>query len=183
MKLIKTELDGVYIIESEIFGDYRGYFSEVYSKEKFEDLGIHINFIQDNYSFSYKKGTLRGLHFQLGSKSQSKLIRCTKGAIMDIAVDLRQGSPTYKKWLAFELTEENRKQVFIPKGFAHGFLTLTDEAEVQYKVDGYYSPEHDRGIRFDDPDINVHWGIEDPILSQKDINAPTLSESDANFKY
>jgi dTDP-4-dehydrorhamnose 3,5-epimerase len=132
---------------------------------------------------SAKKGTLRGLHFQTNPKSQIKLVRCTKGKILDVAVDLREGSPTYKNWIAVELTEENKKQVFIPKGFAHGFLTLTDDAEVQYKVDEYYSPENDRSIRFDDPEIGVVWGIDDPILSEKDLNAPSLKDSDINFKY
>lgn len=183
MEITKTELDGVYIIEPKVFGDHRGWFTETYSKEKLEKLGIYINFIQDNHSFSAEKGTLRGLHFQLNPKAQSKLVRCIKGSILDVAVDIREGSPTYKKWVAVELTEENKKQLLVPKGFAHGFLTLTDDVEVQYKVDEYYSPENDRSIRFDDPEINVDWGVNDPALSEKDLNALTLSESDANFKY
>jgi len=110
-------------------------------------------------------------------------VRCTKGKILDVAVDIRKGSPNYKKWIAVELSEENKKQLLIPKGFAHGFLTLTDNVEVQYKVDEYYSPENDRSIRFDDPELNIAWGIDNPILSFKDLKAPTLSESDANFEY
>lgn len=183
MEIIKTELEGVYIIESKVFGDHRGWFTETYSKEKFKELGIELDFIQDNHSFTAKKGTLRGLHFQLNPKAQSKLVRCVKGSILDVAVDIREGSPTYKKWVAVELTEENKKQLLIPKGFAHGFLSLTDDVEVQYKVDEYYSPENDRSIRFDDSEININWGVENPILSEKDLKAPTLSDSDANFKY
>ena len=183
MNIVKTEIEDVLIIEPKVFGDHRGWFTETYSKEKFKELGIYIDFIQDNHSLSAQKGTLRGLHFQLNPKAQTKLVRCTKGKILDVAVDIRKGSPTYKKWVAVELTEENKKQLLVPKGFAHGFITLTENVEVQYKVDEYYSPENDRSIRFDDPEINVDWGIENPILSDKDLNAPMLSESDINFKY
>ena len=183
MNIIKTKLDGVYIIEPKVFGDHRGWFTETYSKDKFKELGIDIDFIQDNHSFSAQKGTLRGLHFQLYPKAQTKFVRCTKGKILDVAIDLRKGSPTYKKWIAVELTEDNKNQLFIPKGFAHGFLTLTDDVEVQYKVDEYYAPECDRSIRFDDPEIGVDWGTENPILSEKDVNAPLLKDSDADFKY
>lgn len=182
MNIIKTEIEDVLIIEPKVFGDHRGWFTEIYSKEKFKELGIDIDFIQDNHSFSVQKGTLRGLHFQMNPKAQTKLVRCTKGGILDVAVDIREGSPTYKKWVAVELTEENKKQLLLPKGFAHGFITLTDNVEVQYKVDEYYSPEDDRSIRFDDPELNIDWGTDRPILSEKDLNAPMLSESDANFK-
>ncbi len=183
MNIVKTEIEDVLIIEPKVFGDHRGWFIETYSKEKFKVLGIDIDFIQDNHSLSAQTGTLRGLHFQIEPKSQTKLIRCTKGKILDVAVDLRKGSPTYKKWVAVELSEENKKQLLVPKGFAHGFLTLTDDVEVQYKVDEYYSKENDRSIRFDDPEIGIKWGIEKPILSDKDINASFLKDSDANFKY
>jgi dTDP-4-dehydrorhamnose reductase/dTDP-4-dehydrorhamnose 3,5-epimerase len=183
MNIIKTDIEDVIIIEPKVFGDHRGWFTETYSKEKFRESGIDIDFIQDNHSLSAQKGTLRGLHFQLNPKAQTKLVRCTKGKILDVAVDIREGSPTFKKWVAVELTEENKKQLLIPKGFAHGFLTLTDDVEVQYKVDEYYSPEQDRSIRFDDPEIDVKWGIDNPILSEKDLIAPMLSESDANFEY
>lgn len=183
MKLIKTEIKEVNIIEIDVFGDHRGWFTETYSKEKFKDIGINNDFIQDNQSFSAEKGTLRGLHFQLNPKAQTKLVRCTKGSILDVAVDIRKGSPTYKKWVAIELTAENKKQLLIPKGFAHGFLTLTDDVEVQYKVDEYYSPECDRSIKFDDPEICIDWGIEDPIISEKDKKAPLLKDSDTDFKY
>lgn len=183
MNIVKTSIEDVIIIEPKVFGDHRGWFTETYSKLKFSGMGIDIDFIQDNHSFSAQKGTLRGLHFQLNPKAQSKLVRCTKGKILDVAVDIREGSPTYKKWVTVELTEENKKQLLIPKGFAHGFLTLTDDVEVQYKVDEYYFLENDRSIRFDDPEIGMEWGIEDPVLSDKDLNAPLLKDSDANFKY
>jgi len=181
MNIINTDIDDVKVIEPIVYGDHRGWFTEIYSKEKFDELGVNNDFIQDNHSFSAQKGTLRGLHFQLNPKAQAKLVRCTKGKILDVAVDLRKGSSTYKKWVAVELTEENKKQMLIPKGFAHGFLTLTDDVEVQYKVDEYYAPECDRSIRFDDPEIGVEWGNNNPILSEKDLNAPLFSDSDVDF--
>ena len=181
MNLKETKLEGVYIIEPEVFGDNRGWFMETYSKDKFKELGINVDFIQDNHSFSSEKGILRGLHFQINPKAQSKLLRCTRGTILDVAVDLRKGSSTYKEWVAVELSETNKKQLFVPKGFAHGFLALTDDVDVQYKVDEYYDQKCDRSIRFDDPDIGVDWGIENPILSEKDIKAPLLKDSDVNF--
>ena len=159
---------------------------ESYSYEEFKKIGIDTVFIQDNHSFTKKKGTIRGIHFQINPKAQTKLVRCTNGKILDIAVDLRKGSPTYKKWIAVELTEESKKMLYIPKGFGHAFLTLSDNVEVQYKVDEYYSKEHDRSIRFDDPEINIKWclekyGIKEIILSEKDKNAPYLKDSDINF--
>ncbi|NLL50320.1 MAG: dTDP-4-dehydrorhamnose reductase [Eubacteriaceae bacterium] len=182
MKIIRTELPGVQIIEPKVFEDSRGWFTEIYSKKMLENAKIYSDFLQDNHSYSAEKGTLRGLHFQIEPKAQAKLVRCTKGKIVDVAVDIRRGSPTYKRWVKVELSAENKRQLFIPRGFAHGFLTLTDEVEVQYKVDEYYSPEHDRGIRYDDEDINVDWGIvQEPILSEKDERAPFLRDSDANF--
>ena len=185
-KKIETELEGVYIIEPTVFGDNRGWFMESYSYEEFKKIGIDTVFIQDNHSFTKKKGTIRGIHFQINPKAQTKLVKCTNGKILDIAVDLRKGSPTYKKWIAVELTEENKKMLYIPKGFGHAFLTLTDNVEVQYKVDEYYSKEHDRSIRFDDPEISINWnlkkyGIKEIILSEKDKNAPYLKDSDINF--
>jgi len=181
MNIIKTDIEDLLILEPRVFGDNRGWFTETYSKAKFQDLGIDIEFVQDNHSMSAQKGTLRGLHFQTNPKAQSKLVRCTNGRILDVAVDLRKGSATYKKWVGVELSEENKNQLLIPKGFAHGFLTLTDDVEVQYKVDEYYAPECDRSIRFDDPEIGVNWGIEDPILSEKDLNAPLFKDSDVDF--
>ena len=183
MKLTQTDLDGVFIIEPQVFGDSRGWFTETYSMVKFESLGIDTVFIQDNQSYSAEKGILRGLHFQLSPKSQTKLLRCSRGKILDVAVDIRKGSPNYRKWVAVELSSDNFKQIYIPKGFAHGFLTLTDDVEVQYKVDEYYSPECDRSIRFDDPEIGVEWGVLNPSISEKDRKAPFLIDSDLNFVY
>ena len=177
----KTELDGVFIIEPKAFGDNRGWFMESYSKRDLEANGIKADFVQDNRSYSAKKGIVRGLHFQRNPMCQAKMLTCLRGAIMDVAVDLRKNSPTYKKWISVELTEENRKQIFIPKGFAHGFVTLTDDVEIFYKCDAFYSPEHDGGIRFDDPEIGVDWGITDPILSEKDKNAPFLKDIELDF--
>ena len=184
---ITTSIEGVYIIEPKIYGDNRGYFMETYSAKTFSDLGIDTVFVQDNQSFTAKKGTLRGIHFQNAPMAQSKLVSCSRGTVIDVAVDIRKGSPTYKQWVAVELSAENKKQFFIPRGFAHGFLTLTDDVEFRYKVDNLYSKEHDRGIRYDDPTINVDWGsllngIE-PILSEKDTTGPILDNSDCNFVY
>lgn len=183
MKVTETKLKGVCVIEPEVFGDNRGWFMETYSKAELFGKGIDADFVQDNHSFSAQKGTLRGLHFQNPPMAQTKLVRCTRGAIIDVAVDIRKGSPNYKKWVAVELSEENKKQVFIPKGFAHAFLTITDDTEVQYSVDEYYSKTCDRSVRYDDPSIGVDWGDIAPILSAKDLSAPLLDDSDANFAF
>lgn len=183
MKVVKTSIKDLFIIEPQVFGDNRGWFCESYSKIKLQELGLECDFVQDNQSYSAQKGTLRGLHFQLNPKSQAKLIRCTRGAILDVAVDLRRGSPTYRRWISIELSAENKKQLFIPKGFAHGFVTLTDDAEVLYKADEYYAPEYDRSITYNDAEINIQWGIDNPVLSAKDKNAPSLCDSDVNFIY
>lgn len=183
MKAIQTGLKEVKVVQPDVFGDNRGWFYESYSKQKLKDLGIDVEFVQDNRSYSQKKGTLRGLHFQNNPMAQSKLLSCTRGKIMDVAVDLRKGSPTYLKWVSVILSEENKKMIFIPKGFAHGFVTLTDDVEVLYKVDEYYSKEDDRSIKYDDKSIGVDWDIDNPILSQKDQNAPLLRDSDVNFIY
>jgi dTDP-4-dehydrorhamnose 3,5-epimerase len=178
MKVTETKLKGVLIIEPNVFGDNRGWFSETYNKQKMQDFGIDTDFVQDNHSFSVKKSTLRGMHLQNSPYVQSKLVRCTRGAVLDVAVDLRKDSTTYKQWVSVELTAENRKQIFIPKGFAHGFLTLTDNVEIQYKVDNYYNKEAERGFRFDDPEICIDWGVTTPILSEKDRVLPFLKDSD-----
>ena len=184
MNVIETTLNDVYIIEPKVFGDNRGWFMESWSKRDFAAAGIHCDFVQDNQSFSAQKGTLRGLHYQLNPKCQSKIIRCTKGTILDVAVDIRQGSPMYKKWIAVELSAENKKQLYIPRGFAHGFVTLTDDVEVQYKADNYYAPDCDGNIRYDDPEIGVEWGNGDFILSEKDKKAPYLKDrTNLNFVY
>lgn len=184
MKIIKTDLEGVIIIEPTVFGDHRGWFMETYSDVKLKDAGIDLTFIQDNQSFSEKKGTLRGLHYQMNPKAQTKLVRCTKGSIYDVAVDIRNGSPTFGRWFGIELTAENKKQLLIPKGFAHGFMTLTDDVEVQYKVDELYSPECDRGIIWSDSEIGIEWPIKlVPVLSEKDQKAPLLKDAENNFIY
>lgn len=180
---IETALPGVLIIEPQIFGDHRGYFMETYSTKAFHDLGIDCVFVQDNQSFTAQIGTLRGIHFQNAPMSQAKLVRVTRGAVMDVAVDLRRGSPTYLKWISAELSAENKRMLFIPRGFGHGFVTLTNDVEFVYKVDNLYSMECDRGIRFDDPSVGVEWGILNPILSQKDTTSPMLSDSDCNFVF
>ena len=181
MKILETTIPDVKIIEPDVFGDYRGYFMETWSEPKYAAL----NFVpcQDNESFTAKKGTLRGLHFQMNPMSQAKIVRVISGAVMDVAVDLRRGSPTYLQWVTAELSGENHRQFYIPQGFAHGFLTLTDNVTFCYKVDNLYSKECDRSIRFDDPEIGVTWNISDPILSEKDLRAPLLRDSDCNFVY
>lgn len=181
MNIIKTELEGVYIVEPQVFGDSRGWFMESYSKIKLPE--ITAEFVQDNHSFSTAKGVLRGIHFQNGEHAQAKLVRVSRGAVKDVAVDLRKGSPTYKKWVMVELSEDNKRQLFIPRGFGHGFVTLTDEVEFLYKADNYYDHGSDRSIRFDDPEIGVNWGIDNPTLSDKDKNAPLLKDSDCSFVY
>jgi dTDP-4-dehydrorhamnose 3,5-epimerase len=181
MKVIQTEIKDVLIIEPDVFQDSRGWFFESYNKLKLKDLGIDIDFIQDNHSFSIAKGTLRGLHLQNSPHAQSKLVRCIRGAVLDVAVDVRKDSPTYKKWVSALLTEENKKQLFIPKGFAHGFITLTDNVEFEYKVDNYYNKQSERTIRFDDKDIGIDWRIDNPILLDRDASAPLLKDCDINF--
>lgn len=181
MKIIPTKIPDVLIIEPDVYTDHRGWFIEAYNKKAFKEAGIETDFVQDNHSFSLNKGVLRGLHFQKEPYAQSKLVRCTKGAVLDVAVDLRRESPTFKQWVAVELSEENKKQLFIPKGFAHGFLLLKDNTEFQYKVDNYYNKEHDRSIRYDDPDIGIEWGYDEPILSEKDLNAPYFIDCDIEF--
>lgn len=176
MKITKTKLDGVVIIYPDVFGDNRGFFMESWNKEKLEEAGLFYDFVQDNHSKSTVKGTLRGIHFQKGDKAQAKLVRCVKGAVLDVAVDLRKNSPTFKQWVGVELSAENKKQLLIPRGFGHGFVTLTDDVEFLYKADNYYAPEADAGICWNDPDIGVDWGVENPILSEKDKKNPFLKD-------
>ena len=183
MRVIETELKDVYIIEPQVFGDNRGWFMESWSQKKMEDAGLHYHFVQDNHSFSAQKGTLRGLHFQKGEAAQAKLVRCVRGAVRDIVVDMRKGSPTYKKWAAVELSAENKRQLLIPRGFLHGFVTLTDDVEFMYKADGFYNAQADRTVLWNDPELGVDWGVKDPIISDKDKNAPLLKDSDVDFVY
>ncbi|MEK3900610.1 dTDP-4-dehydrorhamnose 3,5-epimerase [Paenibacillus sp. FSL R7-0179] len=184
MKFIKTHLEDVLVVEPAVLGDHRGWFMETYSEAKFHEQELRYQFVQDNQSYSAVKGTLRGLHFQLNPKAQTKLVRCTRGSIFDVAVDIRQGSPSYGKWYGIELNAENKKQLLIPKGFAHGFMTLTEDVEVQYKCDELYAPECDGGILWNDPDIAIEWPIDViPVLSAKDEQAPLLKDVKHNFVY
>lgn len=181
MNIIKTRLHDLYILEPKVFGDNRGWFVESWSKQAFSELGLDYSFVQDNHSYSAAKGVLRGLHYQKGDAAQAKLVRCTRGAVLDVAVDMRRSSPTYKQWEAVELSAENFRQLLVPRGFLHGFLTLTEDVEFLYKVDNYYNKEADRGIRWNDPELGIDWGITDPILSDKDKHSPYLHESDIDF--
>jgi dTDP-4-dehydrorhamnose 3,5-epimerase len=182
MKIIKTKIIDLLVIEPKVFGDQRGWFAETYNYKAFKENGVDIEFIQDNHSFSKQKGVLRGLHFQNEPYSQTKLVRCTRGKIWDVAVDLRKSSPTYLKWFGLELTPENHKMLLVPQGFAHGFITLEEDSEVQYKVDNFYNFESDRSIKYNDLDVNIIWPLEEVILSEKDLKAPSLKDSDVNFK-
>ena len=154
---------------------------ESWNKRAFAEAGLNYDFVQDNHSSSEVKGTLRGIHFQIGDKAQAKLVRCVKGAVLDVAVDLRPNSPTYKQWIGVELSADNKKQLLLPRGFGHGFLTLTDEVEFMYKADNFYAPEADGGIRWNDPELAIEWGIEEPILSAKDQQAPWLKDAVTGF--
>ena len=184
MKVIETTLAGVLILEPKVFGDARGWFMESWSKKKMEDAGIFVDFVQDNHSNSAEKGTLRGLHYQLNPMAQAKLLRVSRGTIFDVAVDIRRGSPTYAKWVGIELSAENHRQLFIPRGFAHGFVTLTNDVEVLYKADNLYAPECDGNIRWDDPEIGIKWPIAPVVLSEKDAAAPALAvRTELNFTY
>ncbi|MDD3593084.1 MAG: dTDP-4-dehydrorhamnose 3,5-epimerase [Candidatus Gastranaerophilales bacterium] len=182
-EFVNTELEGVILIKPKVFGDERGFFLESYKKSDFQKAGINAEFNQDNHSKS-TKGVLRGLHFQENPYAQAKLVRCIRGNVFDVAVDIRKGSADYLKWVGFELSEENKSMLFIPEGFAHGFLVLSDEAELAYKASNEFNLESDGGIRWDDPDINITWGIDfDPVVSQKDAALPFAKDSIHNFKY
>ncbi|QJC51132.1 dTDP-4-dehydrorhamnose 3,5-epimerase [Paenibacillus albicereus] len=181
MRLIETKLPGVLMVETDVFGDHRGFFTESYNEQKFREAGIVHAFIQDNHSLSQEAGTLRGLHYQLAPKAQTKLVRCVSGAIYDVVVDLRRQSPTFGQWQGFILSESNKRQLLVPKGFAHGFCTLTANTQVMYKVDEYYSKEHDRGIRWDDPALAIDWPTAHVVLSEKDRQHPGLQEAEHHF--
>lgn len=178
MEYIKTEIDGVWIIQPKVFNDARGYFFEAWKKEEFEQHVGRVDFIQDNESKS-SYGVLRGLHYQKGDSSQAKLVRVIKGRVVDVAVDIRRNSPTFGKYVMVELSDENKRQFFIPRGFAHGFLVLSDEAVFTYKVDNPYAPQSEASIRYDDPDIAINWPIDakDILTSAKDLNALSLKEA------
>ena len=175
--VIETGIPDLYVIEPKAFGDHRGWFMESWSKRDFEAAGLFYDWVQDNHSFSAKKGTLRGIHFQKGEMVQAKLVRCARGAVLDVAVDLRVGSPTYGKWHGVELSAENKRQLPIPRGFGHGFVTLTDDVEFLYKADNFYAPDAEGGIRWNDPELSIEWGVEQPILSKKDQDLPWLKDA------
>ncbi|MDR4219051.1 dTDP-4-dehydrorhamnose 3,5-epimerase [Priestia megaterium] len=183
MNIIKTKFEDAVLIEPKVFGDHRGFFTESYNKEMFKQNGIDIEFIQDNHSLSQQSGTLRGMHYQLKDKAQTKLVRVTRGAIYDVILDIRKSSPTYGEWQGFILSADNKRQLLVPKGFAHGFCTIVENTEVQYKVDELYSPEHDRGIAWNDPTLNIDWPFNNPVLSDKDTKHPTLADADNNFTW
>ncbi|WP_041808402.1 dTDP-4-dehydrorhamnose 3,5-epimerase [Evansella cellulosilytica] len=183
MEIINTKLEGVVIIEPKVFGDNRGFFMESYNQEKFQQVGLKYKLIQDNHSLSVEPGVLRGLHYQLNPKAQTKIVRVATGAIYDVVVDIRKESPTFGEWIGAILSEHNKRQIVVPKGFAHGFCTLVPNTNVLYKVDEYYSKEHDRGILWNDPDIGIEWPICNPILSEKDKVHPPLTGADINFQY
>ncbi|MGN8155517.1 dTDP-4-dehydrorhamnose 3,5-epimerase [Latilactobacillus sakei] len=178
LKVTTTKLQDVKIIEPAVFGDHRGFFTESYSDRDFKEAGIDIDFIQDNHSLSTQAGVLRGLHFQRGKAAQTKLIRVITGAVLDVIVDVRAGSPTYKQWEGYILSASNHRQLLVPKGFAHGFVTLTDNVNFLYKCDGYYDAEADGGISFKTPELNIDWPIDfdQAITSEKDANQPTFTE-------
>ena len=180
MQFIRTDIPDVIIIEPQVHGDERGYFVETFRQDQFEDfVGHKVNFCQDNESKS-GVGVLRGLHYQLAPKAQSKLVRVIQGRVLDVAIDIRQGSPTFGKHVAVELTAENKRQLFVPRGFAHGFVVLEPDTIFAYKVDNYYSPENDRGIAFNDPAIGINWQLnsEQLQLSEKDQKQPLLADAD-----
>lgn len=177
MNFIKTDIEGVWIIEPRRFGDSRGYFMESFKKSEFEANVGAVDFVQDNESFS-SKGVLRGLHFQKGEFSQAKLVRVSQGTVVDVAVDLRGGSPTYGRHVAVELSQENARQLFIPRGFAHGFVVLSETAQFQYKVDNVYAPQSEATLRFDDPALGIDWRLpySELLLSEKDLRGMSLSD-------
>ncbi len=180
MQFTRTKIDDVIIIDPIIHGDERGYFVETFRQDKLEAfLGFKVNFCQDNESKS-SKGVLRGLHYQLAPAAQTKLVRVIKGRVLDVAVDIRKGSPTFGEYIAVELSEKNKRQLFVPRGFAHGFVVLEDDTIFAYKVDNYYSPENDRGIAFDDTNIGIDWKIDKSLLklSEKDTKQPLLQKAD-----
>lgn len=182
MDVQTTKLNGVLTLTPRRFGDNRGFFSESWNRRVMEEAGIHADFVQDNHSLSREVGTVRGLHFQSPPHAQGKLVRCGRGRLFDVAVDIRKGSPTYGQWVGEELSFENGKQLWIPAGFLHGFVTREPDTEICYKCTDYYSPECDGAVRWDSPEIGIDWGFDGtPVLSEKDTKAPVLSDFDSPF--
>lgn len=182
MEIETTPIEGLLVIKPKVFGDSRGYFLESFRLSKFREHGINYNFVQDNISKS-KKGTIRGLHYQIGEMAQGKLCQVICGKVLDVAVDIRFNSPTFGKYYSAVLSEDDHKQLWIPPGFAHGFSVLSDEAIFYYKCTQYYSKEHERAIRYDDPELSINWQIENPIVSEKDLSAKFFKEIDQDFFY
>lgn len=178
----RLEIRDVILLKPKVFGDERGFFVETYKHSDFIKFGIKENFAQDNHSKSIK-GVLRGLHYQKQPEAQSKLVRCTRGEIVDIAVDIRIGSPSYSRWVKVNLSEENKQMLYVPAGFAHGFIVVSEIAEVLYKTSGEYSPENDAGILWNDPALSIDWEIENPLISEKDKKLPLLKDADNNYSY
>lgn len=181
MEFIKTKFEGAYLIKPQVFRDSRGFFLETYSKRKFGKQGVKADFAQDNHSKSTEKGTLRGLHFQAPPMAQAKLVRVTQGKAYDVIVDLRKNSETFGQWEGFELAEKNFLMLFVPRGFAHGFVTLEDNTEFEYKCDNFYSPEREGGIIWNDPNLKIDWPIEKPILSEKDLRLGFFKDLEPPF--
>lgn len=185
IEVVGTKIDDVIEIRPKQFGDERGFFSETYNAERLAEHGVTLKFCQDNHSYSKQKGVLRGLHYQLPPFAQDKLVRVTRGSVLDVAVDIRKGSPTFGQWVSAVLSADKWNQLLVPAGFAHGFLTLEQDTEFLYKVSAYYSAEHDRSIRYDDPAIGIVWPGDQStfIISKKDRDAPLLADADNPFKY
>lgn len=181
MKITPLKLQGAALLEPVVHGDHRGFFMESYNEQKMLRLGVEHHFFQDNQSLSAEPGVLRGLHYQLNPKAQTKLVRVLSGAIYDVILDIRKSSPTFGQWVGVILSEHNKRQLLVPKGFAHGFCTLVPSTQVFYKVDEYYSPEHDRGILWNDPALGIDWPVSNPILSDKDQRHPVFADADMNF--
>jgi len=183
MKVTKTKLEGVLILEPKVFGDSRGFFMETFNKKTLLELGIDFAAVQDNQSLSAKPGTIRGLHYQLNPMAQAKIVRVLSGLIYDVAVDIRRGSPTFGQWVAVELSAENKRQLIVPRGFAHGCCTLSENTQLLYKVDNDYSSKDERGISWNDPVLGISWPTSSPTLSQNDRNWPLLEKAEINFNY
>lgn len=183
MNVTRTAIPGVLLIEPKVFGDHRGFFCETYNRRRFEECGLLVDFVQDNHAFSASAGVLRGLHFQAPPMTQTKLVRVARGAVYDVVLDLRRGSPTFGHWEGFTLSAENHLQLFVPAGMAHGYMTTAPDTDFLYKVDTFYSPEHDGGILADDPDLGIAWPVSPAVLSEKDTRLPRMRDFNSPFVY
>jgi len=183
LEVIETGFAGLFVVKPVVHKDHRGFFTESFNRRAYKERGMDCEFVQDNHARSNRAGVLRGFHFQTPPSAQTKLVRVTRGAVLDVVVDLRKGSPTYGRWHAVELSAENFLQLFIPKGFAHAYLTMAENTEFQYKVDAYYDPQRDKGLLWNDPDIGVKWPPVTPVLSEKDRSLPRLRDFDSPFEF